>query len=395
MRRLALVFCILLISALGSAAQNTTAQQNKKAKLEKEIRMIEQQLKENSSKSSNALSTLSLIQKKVSVRKALVAESENELKEISDSISACQSRIDMIKARLDTMNLYYDRLVRNAYKNRDTRVWYIYILSSNTIGQASRRYGYLRNLSNQMNTQARRIQETKDRLEQQKADMTVLREKASAVKDARLSELGRLEQEEAQSKKLIAQLKNEKAKYTQQLSNKKKQVEALNKEIEKIIRSAMEDPGKTSKTKKPKAPVDYKLAGEFEANKGKLPWPAEGPVLEHFGQHNHPVYTSLVMPFNNGINIGVARNARVKAVFDGEVKRIIVMPGYNKCVLVQHGSYFTFYCKLSTVSVKAGQKIKTGDEIGFVDTIDGQTQLHFQLWNGNKPQNPEPWLRPQ
>ena len=101
------------------------------------------------------------------------------------------------------------------------------------------------------------------------------------------------------------------------------------------------------------------------------------------------------MPFNNGINIGVARNTGVEVVFDGEVKRVIVMPGYNKCVLVQHGNYFTFYCKLADVVVKAGDKLKTGDIIGTVDSIDGQTQLHFQVWKEKTPQNPELWLRPR
>ena len=81
------------------------------------------------------------------------------------------------------------------------------------------------------------------------------------------------------------------------------------------------------------------------------------------------------------------------SVFDGEVKRVIMMPGYNKCVLVQHGNYFSFYCKLGQVSVKAGDKVKTGQTIGQVDTIDGQAMLHFQIWKEKTPQNPEAWLR--
>ena len=121
--------------------------------------------------------------------------------------------------------------------------------------------------------------------------------------------------------------------------------------------------------------MDIKLAGEFAANKGKLPWPADGPVVETFGKHNHPVYTQLVMPANNGVNIGLSADAEVKAVFDGEVKRVIVMPGYGRCVLVQHGGYFTFYCKLGHVDVKSGDKVTTGQVLGRVDTIDGQTEL--------------------
>lgn len=116
--------------------------------------------------------------------------------------------------------------------------------------------------------------------------------------------------------------------------------------------------------------------------------------MDHFGQRFHPVYTNLKLPFNNGVTIALAAGTEIKAVFDGDVKQIVVMPGYNKCVLVQHGNYFSFYCKLGTVSVKAGDKVKTGQVVGTVDTIGGETQLHFQIWSGRNPQNPEIWLRP-
>ena len=58
-----------------------------------------------------------------------------------------------------------------------------------------------------------------------------------------------------------------------------------------------------------------------------------------------------------------------------------------------YGSYFSFYCKLKTVSVKAGDKVKTGQALGTVDTIAGESQLHFQIWKGTTPQNPELWLK--
>ena len=59
-----------------------------------------------------------------------------------------------------------------------------------------------------------------------------------------------------------------------------------------------------------------------------------------------------------------------------------------------HGNYFSFYCKLGSVNVKSGDKVKTGQKIGTVDTIGDETQLHFQIWSGRTPQNPEAWLRP-
>ena len=55
---------------------------------------------------------------------------------------------------------------------------------------------------------------------------------------------------------------------------------------------------------------------------------------------------------------------------------------------VQHGkNYFTFYCKLGTVSVKVGDKVVTGQVLGTMETLSGQNQMHFELWKDNVPQN--------
>ena len=92
---------------------------------------------------------------------------------------------------------------------------------------------------------------------------------------------------------------------------------------------------------------------------------------DHFGQHYHPVFTKVKLPFNNGINIALAKDTEIKSVFNGIVKQIVVMPGYGKCVLVQHGNYFSFYCRLGNVSVKAGDKVSTGDVIGKSGQLPG------------------------
>lgn len=389
----------LLVSGPLSLAQDTREQESRRAALEKEIAQLEQQIAENTSKSSSALNDLTLIRRQVEARKSLLAESERQLAQINDSIKITNVKIAGLQARIDTLTLYFERLVRTTYRNRDARVWYVYILSSKNFGQATRRYSYLKNLSETMNGEAARMKQMRAGLELERSRLDSLKVEATQLRDSRARELERLRAEEKRSDNLVSQLKRYRTKYQRELTTKRKQVEALNREIERIIAeyvAAQQQAEQNSGGSAPKkaAKVDYKLASEFEANKGKLPWPADGPVLERFGRHNHPVYTNIVMPFNNGISIGLAKGSAVKAVFDGEVKNVIAMPGYNMCVLVQHGNYFSFYCKLGKVSVKAGDKVRTGEVIGTVDTIDGQTQLHFQIWKEKSPQNPEIWLRP-
>lgn len=397
MRRFLPVFLGLLLVGAAVSAQDTRRQESRKAQLEKEIAAINRQLKDNARSSSRALTDLSLVRRKIAARQELIAESDREIRALDDSMKVRQQEIDRLQARHDTLSLYYNRLVRGAYKNRDSRLWYMYILSSENIGQAVRRFGYLKGLSRNMSEQGKRIQETAAELELEKERLAGLREEAQALRGQRQADVDALRGEEGESASLVARLEKDRRKYQDELRKKNREVEALNREIAAIIRKATAKPKSGSKSSKggktTSTAVDEKLSSSFAANKGRLPWPVEGTVIESYGQHYHPVYKNVKLPFNNGVTLAVSRGAQAHAVFDGTVAQVVVIPGYNQCVLVQHGSYFTFYCKLKSVSVKAGDKVKTGQALGTVDTLSGEDQFHFELWKERSPQNPENWLR--
>lgn len=381
----------LLVYASFAYAQDTRAQEEKKARLEREIAIIDKQLAENASRSSSMLSDLSLIRKKISNRKALVAEADREVKRYNDSIYLTNREINRLQVRIDTLTSHYSRLVMSAYKNRDARVWYMYMFASDNLGQAFRRFGYFRNLSSQMKAEAQEIKGMQEELAKKKERLARMKKESEAVKAVRQKELDELRKDESKADTVVKRLQKDRKKYQNQLAAKKKEVNALNREIARIIAQAMKTDDQKKDKQRPQ--VDMKLDGEFANNKGKLPWPAEGPVMSRFGKQFHPVYKNLELPPNNGLDIALAKGTDVQSVFDGVVTQVFVMPGYNQCVLVQHGNYFTLYCKMKSLSVKAGDKVRTGQVLGTIDTINGQTQLHFEVWKGKTPQNPEQWLR--
>ena len=381
MRRFAAFALAAILLCTQAAGQNSS---QKKAKLEREIAILDQQLKENASKVKSANTALKLTRKKISARKGLLAESDAQISTLDKRINEKSGKIDSLEARYALLSGNYDKLVRTAYKNRDSRIWYMCLLSSDGLTQGLRRYGYLKSMAASLNAQALEIKDTRARLEEEKAGLIKLREEASVLRNTRVVELKQLEKDENSSRQLVASLGKDKARYQKELAAKKKQVQALNAELNKMVKKS---------SGKPKTEVDAKLDKEFAANRGKLPWPADGPVVDSFGKHYHPVYKNVELPFNNGVNIALGKDSAVKAVFDGTVSNVVVIPGYNQCILVQHGGYFTFYCKLASVNVKAGDKVKTGQVLGRVDTIAGETQLHFELWEGKTPRNPELWLK--
>ena len=394
-----LLIGFLVLCAISAGAQNSSVKrlESQRAQLEKDIELLNRKLSQNSKSRSEALSSLTLVRRKISAREQLIASYDQTLKLLNDSLRICQRELNRVQARHDTLAYYYSRLVKGAYKNRDSRLWYMYVLSSNSVGQAFNRFGYLRNLSSQMSQQALKLKEAAAELEVQKARLNKLKAEAEKVRKKVVDERTQLRSEEGDASKMVDKLKKDRRTYEKQLKEKNRQKEELNRKIADLIRQQTKKQGgggkKSSGSKTTSTTVDTKLSNEFAANKGKLPWPVEGTIVERFGKHNHPVYQNVQLPQNNGVTLVVRRGASVKAVFGGTVSQIVVLPGYNQCVLVNHGEYFTLYSKIKSVSVKAGQKITTGQEVGTVDTIGGEDLFHFELWKGSDPQNPENWLK--
>ena len=399
MRKALLIVILAFVAAWGAGAQNSSVKrlENQRAQLEKDIARLNSMLNQNTMRSSEVLSSLTLVRRKISAREQLISSYDQTLKILNDSLRICQRELDRLQARHDTLQHYYSRLVRGAYKNRDTRLWYMYILSSGSVNQAFNRMGYFRNLSSQMRDQAVKVQEAAAQMEAQRTRLNKIKTETNQLKQKVVDERSKLRTEEGDATKMADKLKKDRKTYEKQLKEKNRQKEELNRKIADLIRQQTQKQSgsgkKSSKGKTTSTQIDTKLSSEFASNKGRLPWPVDGTVVESFGKHAHPVYKNVQLPQNNGVTVVVKRGTQAKAVFNGTVSQVVVLPGYNQCVLVNHGEYFTLYSKLKSVTVKAGQKITTGQVVGTVDTIGGEDLFHFELWKGSTPQNPENWLR--
>ena len=135
------------------------------------------------------------------------------------------------------------------------------------------------------------------------------------------------------------------------------------------------------------------LARNFEANKGKLPWPVQkGVVKMKYGKQPSPIDRTVTI-ISQGIKIATEKNSKVRAVFEGEVSQILIIPNANPVVMIRHGNYITVYKNMSKIYVKKGDKVSTKEEIGEVYTNSaGETMLGFGVYKDSKTQNPSSWL---
>jgi len=136
------------------------------------------------------------------------------------------------------------------------------------------------------------------------------------------------------------------------------------------------------------------LAGGFEKNKGRLPWPVEkGMISGHYGKQQHPVYEHVIMD-NKGVYIQTTAGTKARAVYAGEVTSCFMVAG-TYAVIVQHGNYRTVYSNISKLNVKQGDKVETKQAIGTIFTDpeqDQKTELYFQIYKDRDILNPELWI---
>lgn len=222
--------------------------------------------------------------------------------------------------------------------------------------------------------------------------------KRAEAEAARLAEIERKKIEDARKRAEAAKAEENARNEARRIAAEKEAKEAAEKAA--AARAAEEALAKKKEEEKKKAEektmtafgVGATLGSNFAENRGRIGFPVDrGQVTHRFGRQPHPVFKNIVEE-NNGIRIAVTPGTKAKCVFPGEVSRISFVGG-TKTVIVKHGSYFTIYSNLSSVSVSPNQKVSAGTIIGTIaQDFEGSYSLDFQIWNGSTPVDPLGWV---
>lgn len=108
-----------------------------------------------------------------------------------------------------------------------------------------------------------------------------------------------------------------------------------------------------------------------------------------FGLRVHPIYK--VGQFHPGIDFAAPQGTPIYATADGQVHKAEYESGYGNHVIIDHGyGYKTLYGHMVNHNVKAGQKVKRGECIGFVGSTGFSTapHVHYEVIYKGEHVNP-------
>lgn len=395
--------CFSMINTSYSFAQKQSKKdlENKKKELQKEIEYTNQLLKETKQNKKLSLNQLVTLNKKISAREELIATINSEILILNKQINENHESINGLQNNLTKLKTEYAQMVYYAYKNQDAYSRLMFIFAAKDFEQAFMRLKYLQQYSDYRHKQAEMIIKTKKKLNDVTQDLETKKSNQRVLLTNQEAEKHNLTSEKTEKEQVFSQLQEQESKLKKDLEKKKKDSEKLQQAIQRIIQKELEKAQKqaeTDKKQKPQkivlTPESQQLSNTFSNNKGKLPWPVvKGIISEHFGTHPHPLMPNIEIN-NNGIDISTSSGSIARAIFDGEVTGIANIPGAGQLIIIRHGEFLSVYANLKEVYVKAGEKVKTKQNIGSIvfDDEDSKTVLHLEIWKGQIKLDPELWL---
>ncbi|WP_412987541.1 murein hydrolase activator EnvC family protein [Pontimicrobium sp. IMCC45349] len=393
---IALFLCSVSINSQSKKQQQLEA---KRQELRKEISQLNTLLFKGKEEQKSVVTNVENLDYKVSVLKNLISITNQQANLLTREINDNQKQITNLRDKLKLLKEEYAAMIVKSYKSKSEQSKVMFLLSSANFQQAYKRLQYIKQYADYQKKQGEEIKLQTAKLQALNTDLlSQKKDKQKLIEENRQTKQ-ELENELKQQEIIVASIKQDLSKYTSQIRTKQKEVDKIDKQIEKIIRDAIaksnRKAGKSSNSKTfALTPEQKQLAASFTANKGKLPWPVkEGIVKVRYGTRPSPIDRTVKIK-SNGVRIVTNKGETVRAVFEGEVLNVMTPKNGNKAIMIKHGNYITIYKNLSKIYVSKGDKVNTKQEIGEVITnkASGEAVLSFVIYKDSKTQNPAHWI---
>lgn len=422
----AVIFLACMFVAAGAFAQSSAELKRRREKLSDELEQLNREYQETASNKKVSLKQLNILKAQINLREEKIANINSEVRNLDNQISESNNTVRNLQSQLDQLKKEYAGMVLFAYRNQSAYNKLMFIFAAKDFNQAYRRLKYLQQFGTYRERQAGYIQGTQrdlhvkinelDKDKREKNNLLASQEKEKV-------ELGKAKNDQV---KVISDLSKQQGAIKQQQRDIRKRIAqtnraisaAISREIEIARREAEEKARAEARAAAARAkaenrevaatkpaitksstnsqvlnatPEAARLSNDFLGNRGRLPWPvANGQLLHGFG-----TYTDAdgIRNESSGYEIRTGANATIRAVFDGEVRRVIDVAG-SYTVILKHGEYFTSYSNLKSVTVNVGQHVSTKQAIGTVaaDPSTGDPTVSFTLNKGKEFLNPKSWL---
>jgi septal ring factor EnvC (AmiA/AmiB activator) len=369
------------------AAQSVKELQQQQQALQQQLEETSKMLKQTKKNETATENKLNLLNNDIKTRKKLINNIQGEINALNGEMSTLRNKRFVLQKELEAAKADYAKLVRETHYADMQQSPLLFLLSADNFQQLIRRMQYMQQFASYRKEQVKRIESIQADIDIQNNLLSEKKHSRSTALQSQKREQEKLTADQRKQKNMLTSLKQQEKELIAKQKQQQKKVDELNKKIEELIAKQVRTT--TTLTKEQQL-----IAGGFEANQGRLPWPVEkGFVSGHFGKHQHPIHEHVTIN-NKGIYLQTVTGAQARAIYEGEVTWCAQMNG-SFAVIIQHGNYRSVYSQLKSIKVKQGDKVQAKQTIGEIMTDtseDNKTELYFQIYKDKSILNPSLWL---
>jgi len=377
--------CALL--ALPVSAESVKELQRKQRALQQQLEQTDKMLRQTKKTETATVNKLNLLNNDIRTRKKLITTINSEISALDKEMGGLRKQRQSLQEELEACKRDYANLIRETHYADMQQSPLLFLLSAENFQQMLRRIQYMQQFAAYRKEQVKKIESLQTDIDIQNDLLAQRRDDRATALKTQKREQDKLAKDERQQRTMLQSLKKQEKNLLAKQKKQQQQVDALNRKIEEMVAKQVRTT--TTLTKEQKL-----IAGGFEANQGRLPWPVEkGYISGYFGKHQHPVHEHVTVD-NKGIYLQTVQGADARAIYEGEVTWCAQMNG-NYAVIIQHGNYRSVYSPLKKIYVKQGDKVKAKQSIGSIYTDsseDNKTELYFQIYKDRSILNPSLWL---
>ncbi len=436
---ISVIFCpddIIAAKKKRTARTMSTVKQEQR-RAEKTLKDAGKKLNDNTRRTEQELVRLNQLEGELKEKNREIDNIRTSLSAIDSDIKVAGDSLAVLEKNLAALKTQYAAALRKMQGNFRSKNLITFLFSASSFSDVTARYRYLREFSDWRKRKMQEISKASNLLGSQRRQLGSLQSERRKTLSSLTENESQLRSKRDETDKVVAKLKKEGSQLQKTIDNNQRKLKKLENELDRMIIAeqkrqaeaqrkaeqaarqkrqqtasknkkqsqgkAVEKPSASAKGNSRMAAItagnaeSRALSGSFESNRGRLLFPVRGryTIVKGFGRQTHPDLPNVVTD-NPGIDIAASEGAKARSIFEGTVSGIFSQDGYNKVVMVRHGSYISIYANLSSINVRMGEKVRANQDLGTIyrdPEYGNKPVLHFELRRERAKLNPMQWIR--
>ncbi|WP_215907156.1 murein hydrolase activator EnvC family protein [Kordia aestuariivivens] len=234
-----MVLLLLFVSSMSMAQDKKKELEALRLRLQKEIRLINKLINKNTSKTKFIVDDVQSINHKIRVKRDLIKVMNQQTNLLTNQINTNIKKIGQLRSDLTKLKADYAAMIRKSYKSKSENSRLMFLLSSESFLQAYKRVQYMKQYTDYRKKQGEAIVVRTQELQELNTTYSAQKKEKEALIKENRNLQKELEGEKKMQSDMLAALRKDTSKYTAQVKKKQQQADEIDRQIDKIIRDAI------------------------------------------------------------------------------------------------------------------------------------------------------------